>query len=233
MTGYVTGLPGPRAAYPILSKSVMNSDFTSFLPGGGRIDGALTRDVTNTLRPTLLNPGLLMGQVTATKRWANSILGISANAYTSGGTSITVSVAQATEIVRRVGATGNLLYVGPPAASGTVAVLGPIAYSAIVPATGVITTATLGANLIAGGYVISTDGSGVPKSFIFDGTGLDLASDIAAVPAVCEWPKIPVAGQVNASKLLYWPTDTSLRAWVMAQLSTIPGGKFVFDANYQ
>jgi hypothetical protein len=233
MTGFVAGGPGPRTAYPMVHKAVMLGDFTSFLPGGGLIDGAKSRDPNNTLSPLLLNPGLLMGQVTSTKRWAPSIIGINQSAYTSGGTSVTVTAAQATEIVRRVGATGNLLYIGPPSAAGTVAVLGPIAYSAINTGTGVITTATLGANLIAGGFVAENDGTAIPKSFIFDGTGHIISLDSANVPTYSEWPQIPVAGEVMASKLSPWPSDTSLRAWVMAQLSTAAGGKFDFDANYQ
>jgi hypothetical protein len=106
--------------------------------------------------------------VTASGKYANSILGVTTGAFTSGGTSITVSAAQAAEIVRRVGLTGNLQYVGPPAAAGTVATTAAKAYSAINTTTGVITTADLGVNLIAGGFVIATDGSGVPITLIGD-----------------------------------------------------------------
>lgn len=232
MTGFVPGGPGPRAAYGFNHRAVAMGGFFDFKPGGGRIDLAKTRDLTNVAQPLLLNPGLLMGLVTASKLWANSIIGINQSAYTSGGTSLTVTPAQAAEIVRRVGSTGSLLYIGPPAAAGTVAVLGPINYSAVNTGTGVITTTSLGANLIAGGFVAQNDGSAIPRSFIFDGYGLTGAISTTNLPAYAEWPDIPVAGKVYFDQLIPAPTDTSLRAWVKAQLSTYSGGKFIFDEDF-
>lgn len=232
MTGFVPGGPGPRAAYGFNHRVVAMGGFFDFLPGGGRIDVAKTRDVTNVTQPLLLSPGLLMGLVTSSKMWANSILGVTTAAYTSGGTSVTVSAAQAAEIVRRVGSTGSLIYVAPPTAAGTVAVSAAKAYSAINTTTGVITTADVGADMIAGGLVIATDGSGLPKSFIFDGYGHTIGISTANLPTYAEWPDIPVSGKVYFDRLIPAPTDTSLRAWIMAQLSTYSGGKFIFDDAY-
>jgi hypothetical protein len=109
-----------------------------------------------------------------------------------------------------------------------VATLGPIAYSAVNTGTGVITTATLGANLIAGGFVVAGDGSEIMRSFIPDGYGVEVASDSTDV----DWPHIPCGGIVESSKLIDWPSDTSLQAWVMDNLNgggSGRGGKFTFD----
>lgn len=219
------GRPGVSAARAASYRNVFKTLAGKMhFPGGGLIDGA-SRDYGNSDNLFLLRPGLLMGRVTATKKWKPSVLGISANAYTSGGTTITVSAAQAAEVVRRVGATGNLYYVGPPAAAGTVATLGPIAYSAVNTTTGAITTATLGANLIAGGFVVAGDGSEVPRSVIDDGYGILVPADSSDV----DFPQIPCAGMLESSKILDWPSDTSLQAYLMNALAANGAGKFTFD----
>lgn len=199
-------------------------------PGGGLIDGT-SRDYGNAANPFLLRPGLLMGQVAATKKWAPSVLGVSANAYTSGGTTVTVSAAQAAEIVRRVGASGNLYYVGPPAAAGTVATTGPIAFSAVNTTTGAVTVSSLGVNKAAGTLVVAGDGSEVPRSLIDDGYGLEVPGPDAAGAAVdVDWPQIPAAGVLQSAQILDWPSDTSLQAYIMDSLTQGGrGAKFLFD----
>jgi hypothetical protein len=196
-----------------------------FFPGGGVIDGA-SRDYGNALNLFLLRPGLLMGRVTSTKKCKPSVLGVSQGAYTATGTSLTVTAAQAVEIARRVGASGNLYYVGPPAAAGTVATTGPIAFSAINTTTGVITTADIGVNKIAGTFVVAGDGSEVPRSLIPDGYGVEIPTDSSDV----DFPMIPDEGVVESSKILDWPTDTSLQAYIMASLTAAGyGSKYIFD----
>lgn len=225
----IFGRPGPQGISKFTHKYVMRAGAVGFFPGGGLIDTAKTRDVQNTLAPLLLTPGLLMGKVTATGYWANSILGVTTGAYTSGGTEVTVSAAQAVEIVRRVGATGSLIYVAPPTAGGTVASITK-AYSAINTTTGVITTADIAANMVAGALVIATDGSGVPRSFIPDGYGLTMGTDTSNLPALAEWWNIPVEGMIESGQLCYWPTDASLKNWVRESLVRSGyGGKFTFS----
>lgn len=207
-----------------------NSDV--YLPGGKQINGTLSRDSGNT-PITVLRPGLLMGKITATGLYAPSILGVSTGAYTSGGTSITVSAAQATEIVRRVGATGNLIFVGPPTANGTNAVSAAKAYSAINTTTGVITTADIGADKVAGSFVIAEDGSGIPRTFVPDNEyGIQVTDQDGTSVASVDFPRVPVAGNVDSSQLLYWPSDTSLMEWIVTSLNGTGGGQFVFDHKY-
>lgn len=201
-----------------------------YFPHGGVIDGAKSRYYGGGSAAQLftLPSGLLMGQVTATKKWAPCILGVNQAAYTSGGTSLTVTAAQAAYIVTRVGTSGNLYYIGPPAAAGTVATLGPIAFSAINTSTGVITTATLGANLIAGGLVVAGDGSEIPRTVIDDGYGITVPSDSTDA----DFPRIPRQGCLDVSKIIDYPTDTSLIAWLKDKLCANGRGLFTMSDEY-
>lgn len=219
LSGLIPGTPGVKIGLSTGARIVFRSrNGAQFLAGGKIIDGLLARDVFNGTDQTVLQPGLLMGKVTATGKYANSVLGVSQNAYTSGGTTITVTAIQAAEIARRVGLTGTLKYVGPPAANGTNAVIGPIAYSAVNQGTGALTVTTLGVNLVAGGLVVPTDGSEIPITFISD----QQFSSVVALDGVTgqdtEFPMLPVGGQIDSSQLLPWPTDTSIQSWIETSL---------------
>lgn len=225
----IFGRAGPQAVSKAYYRTVSANGAGGMLPSGRLIDTAKTRDVSNPLQPLLLNAGLLMGKITSSGNWANSIIGVNQAAYTSGDTSITVTAAQAAEIVRRVGATGSLLWAGPPSAAGTVAVTGPINYSAINTTTGVITTSTLGVNKIAGTFALQNDGSGIPRSFIGDGYGLTMGTDSSNLPTLAEWPWVPYEYLIDGANLIDWPSDTSLQAWIMSSLVNGGyGGKFTF-----
>lgn len=241
---YVPGLPGVKALFIAQPKIIFRQcDWTSSFGGGRVIDGTNARDWSNTPYTYNLQPGLLMGKITSTPQngtssigqYGATILGVSQNAYTSGGTSITVTAPQAVEIVRRIGTSGNLNYVGPPTTSGTNAVLGPIAFSAVNTTTGVITTSTLGANLIAGGFVTATDGSGVPNTFISDdedGQGRCVVDESLQVSISVPFPLLPIAGVVISSNIIGWPTNAVLQNWIATSISTQTGGKFVWDFMY-
>ena len=226
-----TGMPGISAEKIAKHRTVTADGYIDFLPGGVILDGAKTRDPDNPdypndpLAQTRLRPGLLLGQVTATRKYANSIIGVVQGAYVSGGTTITVTPAEAVEIQRRVGSSGNLLFVGPPASGGTVATITQ-AYSAVNTATGVLTITSLGANLIAGGFICATDGSATPRTYLPDGWELPMPDDGSDMPLA----QPPIASNLDGSKLLPWPTDTSLQAWIRASLEQF--GKFVFTEQY-
>jgi hypothetical protein len=128
------GLPGPGTVVAAAHKHVFKGLWDQMLPGGKVIDGTVARDATNVGYPSTLQPGLLMGKVSATGWYANSVIGLSTLALTSTGTTLTVGAATATEISRRIGASGTISLVGPAAASGVVR-------SIAVPYTSVNTTA--------------------------------------------------------------------------------------------
>lgn len=233
---YVPGLPGLKTARTATPRRILRGGEWQFLPGSAAIiDGAESRDSGNTGDLDVLRPGLLMGLITSSGKYAPSLVGVNQSAYTSGGTSITVTAAQAVEIVRRVGSSGSLLWIGPPSAAGVVAVLGPISYSAIDTGTGVITTTSLGANLIAGGFAAVNDGTYLPRTMIPDwmnGYGIQV-TDSEGTDLDVEFPQLPTgcSGAIDASQLLpTWPSDSSLQNWIRDTLRTY--GNFVLDDAY-
>jgi hypothetical protein len=93
-----------------------------FLPFPATIDGTLTRDPDNptTTRTDVLRDGLPMGQVTSTLKYANAIIGQLQAAITGTTTNLLLTVTEAAEIVRRIGATGTFNITGPASAGGAV-----------------------------------------------------------------------------------------------------------------
>lgn len=104
----------------------MESQAGDMLPFAATIDGALTRDPDNptVTRPDVLRDGLAMGQVTATLKYANSILGQLAAAITSTTTNVLcLTQYEAAEVTRRIGASGTFNITGPATAGGAVRTL--------------------------------------------------------------------------------------------------------------
>ena len=232
----VAGLPGLRSARTAEHRRIIKQGLYTYLAGTATIDASLSRDSGNTGYLYVLRPGLLMGKITSSGLWAPSILGVMANAESSAGTSVDVSAAQAVEIVRRVGSTGTLRFVGPPTANGTVATFTET-YSAVNTSTGEITVSGLDADLVAGSFVCANDGSQLPRSFVPETVG-DWGIDVQdkdGNDVDCQFIP-PVAGVIDASQLIFWPSDTSLQAWIKDQLNGTNGGagsgKFVFDSDY-
>ena len=144
LLNYVIGVPGVRAPVTAYYKRVFYACEISNLPSGRYINGEKSRDVSNTPDVGVLMPGLLMGKETSGGACANWSLGQNTVLY-DGGTSLTVSVAAATEIVRRIGATGSFVMTGPPTAAGVVKQL-TITYSAVNTSTGVVTVTASNVN---------------------------------------------------------------------------------------
>jgi hypothetical protein len=210
------------------------------LPGGKIIDGSKARDPLNTGDLDVLRPGIVLGKITSGGKYAPSILGVLASAYDKDHSvnklAMTVSAATAVEINRRIGASGTFNLTGPPTAAGTVATQ-TITYSAINVTTGVITCSAGSADAIAGSFIQPTDGSQTPLCLIPDGTGIKMtdldASDLTSVEA----PHLLIGGHVDASQIVNWPSDTSLRTWLMGKLNGTDGtmegsGSFNFDNRY-
>ena len=117
----VGGLPGFQTARVATPRIIFRDGMISgWLSGGKIIDGTKSRDIGNTGNIDVLRAGLLMGKITTSGKYANSFIGVLGSAYNGSGTSLTVSAAVATEIIRRIGSTGTLTLTGPPAANGTV-----------------------------------------------------------------------------------------------------------------
>lgn len=134
----VLGIPGLRSVSTAEYRRVFQSASPLYAPGGRFINGLVARDVGNTPFTDALRAGLLMGLRTSDSLYANSVIDVTTGALAEGGTTITLSTAGATELVRRIGASGNLTMTGPPAASGT-ARQKTVAYSAVNTTNGQVT----------------------------------------------------------------------------------------------
>ncbi len=222
------GLPGVGTARTAAHRRVFRGNIETFLPGGGVINGTYAGDPDNS-PAYVLRPGLLMGRLTSGGLWGSTILGVVQSAYTSGGTSLTVTAAQAVEIARRVGSSGSgtLKAIGPPTAAGTVATTS-VTFSAVAQTTGIITVTSLGVDKVAGTLITAADGTEAPLSFIPDGYGVRCA-DADGTRISASFPQIPTAGEIHSANLINWPSDTSLQAWVVAALNGAAGGQFDFD----
>lgn len=140
-----SGIPGVGANALTLAYRTMFTTDTGpgdFVPGGRLLDGAATRDPGSS-RSDECRAGLVLGKITATALLAAAIIGTSINALASTGTTVTLSAAEATELVRRQGATGTFTLTGPPAAAGVVRTL-TATYSAVNTTTGAVTITALG-----------------------------------------------------------------------------------------
>jgi len=239
LPAYVPGLPRVGQRLKALHKIIFRQgDWFSDLAAGKVIQGALSRDPSNTPDVTVLTPGLIMGKITSAVAeaagtsvpglYAPSFIGPLTVAAAGSATSLTVSVATATEIVRRIGTSGTLTLTGPPAANGTNAVQ-TVTFSAVNTATGVITCTALGAAAVIGSLVGPTDGSQVPVTFISDGYGVPVTDTDQVTNLNAPFAYFPIAGVIISANLVFWPSDTSIQAYIRNNLSTAWGGKFVFD----
>lgn len=221
------GLPGLKSARTCTPRNVFLGGRGEYLPGGRVIDGTTSRDTSNT-DTDVLQAGLIMGKITSGGQYSNSILGVTTNAEAVGSTSIQASAACVTELVRRVGSSGTFTLVGPPNAGGQV-VSETVTYSA-ASGTDITVTATTNA-FIAGSFIMPTDGSQVPVTFIADEYGVKVTDEDGSSIDV-PFARLPIGGKVDSSQLINWPSDASLRLWLIARLNDGVGGKFTFDHGY-
>lgn len=230
---YGNALPGPQTERTATPRKVMaSSQGFMLLPGGKIIDGSKSRDGGNTGDVDVLRAGLLMGEITASGKYAPSVLGALTVAYDKDGslaTSMTVSTATATELVRRIGSSGTFKITGPPTAAGTV-VTETITFSAVNTSTGVITVTTAAADYIVGSLIQPTDGSETPKCLINDGYGLKV-TDADDTSQDTQFAQPVIAGNVDASQIINYSSDTSIQAWIKAQLRAT-GGSWTFDDDF-
>lgn len=138
------GVPGVQTTKTATPRRItISPQGLMILPGGKIIDGSKSRDPLNTGYLSELRPGLLMGEITASGKYAPSVIGITGEALSSDESELTVSTAVATELVRRVGSSGTFKLTGPPTAAGTVRTV-TVTYSGVDTATGVITITAVG-----------------------------------------------------------------------------------------
>lgn len=200
-----------------------------YLPAGVVIDAVHSRDTANTGDPDVLRPGLILGKLTSTAKYAPSILGLTTILHDTSAvtTTMTLPAAVVTEIARRIGPTGSFKIVGPPTSAGTVAIE-TVTYSAIASATTLTITAT-SADFAAGSLILSADGSEIFR--------LILDSDLKVTTpdgtnADAQAPRVLVSALINTASLTFYSTDTSVQTWIKSQLNTTLTGPFRFSDSY-
>ncbi len=215
------GKPGVQATYTATPREVFlaNRQFAQFVATPVTIDGTLSSNPLNAPFTWLLFAGTAMGRVTATGKYANSILGCITAAYAHTGgtnTTLTTDVNTAAEIVRRIGASGTFKLTAPPAAGGTV-VTQVITYSAVNLTTGAITITAGSADAISGAYIQPTDGSESIVTLICDAWGIKVTDQLNTTRVDVFDPQLLAAGgTINVASVVNYPTDTSLKAWFKA-----------------
>lgn len=213
-------LPGTVAGQSVTFGTTVftTMDGVQYKPGGGIIDGSKSGDAGNTGYTDVLRGGTLMGKITASGKYAPAIIDKLAAAYTAGTTdspsvTVTLTAAGVTEILRRVGTTGNLTIVGPPTAGGSVASTS-VTYSSGNATAGTLTlSADMGVDKIIGSLVCPADGSQTILSLVMAEDGIKV-SDKDGTRIDVAYPEIPVSGQLNVNGLQFYPTNAVLQAYI-------------------
>lgn len=197
-----------------------------YLPGGKVIDGSKSRDIDSG-KVYDLAAGLLMGKITASGKYAPSIIGLTGVAHDTSAvtTTMTLPAAVVTEIQRRIGASGTFKITGPPTAAGTVATE-TVTYSAIASSTTITITAT-SADFAAGSLITPTDGSETPLTVVPNGYPIRVVDeDLENIDV--PFAQLPVGGIIDSSQLRSWSSDASVKAYIVGLLDK----RFTFDHLY-
>ncbi|HEY1923276.1 MAG TPA: hypothetical protein VGG44_11050 [Tepidisphaeraceae bacterium] len=225
------GKPGVVGNFTSLPREVFYSgrEFAQFWAPPVTVDGTNSSNPLNAPYTWLLWAGTLMGRVTASGKYANSVLGLSSAAAASAATSVTTDVNTAAEIVRRIGASGTFKLTGPPAAAGTVATE-VVTYSAVNTTTGVITCTALSAAAVSGSLIQPTDGSETILTLLCETDGLQIVDQTHTnrVDVFCG-TLLAGGGTINTGMIVDYPSDPSLKTYVKAGLRSICHGVTFLD----
>lgn len=229
-------LPGVHTARTATPRKVLITDRGKLLiPGGKIVNGTYSRDPLNTGDVDVLRAGIVLGKRTDDSMYAPSIIGVLPSAHSSSGTTLTaltVGVANAVEINRRIGSSGSFKLTGPPSAAGTVAVT-TVTYSAINTTTGIATISDISVSKVTGSLIQPADGSETPLCILGDGYGLKV-TDEDETSCNVDAGDLLIGGHVDSSQIINWPADASLRTWLAGKLNggdgtVVGGGPFTFD----
>jgi hypothetical protein len=202
------------------------------LPLGKIVDGAKSRDPLNTGDVDVLRAGLLLGKITATGKYAPSVLGVTAESLESDETALDLPAAVVTEMKRRIGDSGTFKLVGPPTAGGTVRAM-TVTYSGFADADTVTVTA-LGVNevqtvaiagtLSAGGYSIRLiDKDGKLKQTAVIAYNASVANVQTALDAVTAANAIVAGGTAQSAMTLTF-SGANYAALPQTLVEIIPDG---------
>lgn len=238
------GLPGIGSARTADPRDIFYTHAGKTLMPSNRVIGSgLARDPGNTGNVDILRAGLLLTKdENGDGHYVATILGVLTAENTGGSTGLTVDSAVATEISRRYGATGTgdfaIVGYGSGALSdeGMIVLCEAVTHSAINTETGVITVSNLsndypvGSLLIAGEALRSASNCQLFSTVILcDSWGVKVTDDDSnniAVPLTT----FPVAGVIDVTKIVNYPSADSLAYWLKNELKdNCPGLTFSDD----
>lgn len=225
------GKPGVVGNYYSQEREVFYSgrEFAQFYAPPLTVDGTASSNPLNAPYVWLLWAGMPLGKITATQKFANSILGLTTVAYTSGGTSLTTDVNTAAEIVRRLGTSGTLTLTGGTTAGATPVVY-TVTYSTVNLTTGVVTVTNIGANVISGALIGPVDGSQNITTLLCENYGLQVVDQThtTRVDVFCG-RLLAGGGTINTGVIVNYPSDTGLQTYVKAGISSGTSGVTFLD----
>jgi hypothetical protein len=220
------GKPGVVGNYTATPREVFYSGRAraQFVAEPVTVDGTLTSCPFNAPYVFQILAGTLMGRVTATKKFANSVLGLSSQALTATATTLQTDVNTAAEIVRRLGTSGTLKLTAPPAAGGTV-VTQAVTYSAVNLSTGAVTITATGTAAVSGALIQPADGSETILTLVCDVYGIKVTDQINVNRVDVFDPQLLLAGgTINSQMIVNYPADPSLTAYVKQAIKAFAGG---------
>ena len=230
-----SGKPGVLPSYTATPREIFaaNRSFAQFIAAPVTIDGTLSGNALNAPYAWLLFAGTLLGRVTATGKYANSIIGLTSAAYAHGGASngvLQTDANTAAEVLRRVGPAGTLQITGA-APSGGALVTETITYTAVNTTTGQIAITPGTADLNAGALIQPTDGSQTPVTLICDAYGVRVADPLSGQRLdTFDAQLLAAGGTINTFVIVNYPPDGSVKAYLKSSLrQTCPGVNFSDD----
>lgn len=219
---------GPSSTPKIVGSKI------DFLDIGGVLDGALSRDWSNTNEQRTILAGCLLGLITTGGKFMPWILGVSQANKSSSDTDVAVTVAQATQMAAVLTLPIDITFVGPPTATGVVALDPALELTAIATGTGVLTHDALTADLAAGSVVALDNGADLgPVSFVSDEHGLDVydvrtgETNQDASLQLAVYAKLLYTDMITG----YNDLNASMKAYVKSQLRLAMAG-VAFDDDF-
>ena len=228
------GVPGVKVRGDAVRRDILTSEQGKLVHPGGRVlDASKTRDLTNTGDTDTILAGKLVGRITGSSKYANSVIGSLGVLHDTGATpnALTVPVAVAVELVRRDGATPTFKMTGSDAALGTVNTATIVAVS-VNTTTGVIdiTGSSTADDYIAGSHVTPSDGSEVIRGILLDLFGVEITDEDNT--EIDNAFRLLIEGQVRTGKISDYPADASHQTSVKAAITAFGGG-YIFDDDIE
>lgn len=186
------------------------------------VDGTKSRDTRNSSHLYTILPGMPFGKISASGKWAPSIIGVTRADYTDDGLLIPTSGACATEVARRIGASGSVKIVGSTDGSADCSAAVTVAYSSVVTSpegsAGLVVLSTAyNANMKAGGFILPADGSETIWG-VLNGDALCVQKD--GVDSDVALTNLIIGGYIRTARLAFYPTLAAYikqyKAWLRA-----------------